>query len=81
VDVVINEEIQEFDEEQTMDFKNVIVMKEFNISKHSIVFNSGIAVIVEGLSNLLQFTIMMPKHFKSKSSSNSFVDLFLYPII
>ncbi|XP_031574275.1 sushi domain-containing protein 2-like [Actinia tenebrosa] len=68
LDVVVNGQLENFDDEQTVDFKNVMIIKEGNNTKYSAIFHSGVAVIAEGFTTLMQFTVMMPKHFKRYTS-------------
>ena len=56
----------EFDEDLMMDFNGAIVLKYNNISKYSIIFNSGISVTIEKAEDILQMMLLVPPVFKGR---------------
>jgi hypothetical protein len=64
VDVLLNGEILELEQEGITEFRGVSILKYANVSKYSVIFNSGISVTIKGTPDLLQMILLVPQRFK-----------------
>lgn len=66
VDVLVNGQVVELEQEGITEYKGVSILKYANVTKYSVIFQSGISVTLRGTPDLLQMILLVPQKFKGK---------------